>query len=279
MYLLVSNHRRQTIPWFVNFVGASEILMRLSKDPWLGPLLSPKPMQVFYDLLSEAVEDRRAHGNTVGKPHFIDTFVNGKHADGQPLIPNPVVAYGEAATAITGGSDSTAWTLAAALSCVLRSPNVLKTLETEVLGAHREGKLSEPVVNWTKGASLDYVQAVLRETLRIYPMFTGRLTRESPPGGMNILGQWVPEGVELGNCLTVVQRDKEIFGEDADEFSPERWLPLDGERAKEMERFIGTWGFGTRTCLGKSIAQMELTKGRSTCINSNGRSLVANIDA
>lgn len=52
-------------------------------------------------------------------------------------------------------------------------------------------------------------------------------------------GVHLPEGTVVGVNAAVVHRDKEIFGPDADEFRPERWLQRneeDTERIKQMER-------------------------------------------
>lgn len=50
----------------------------------------------------------------------------------------------------------------------------------------------------------------------------------------------------------VVQFDKEVFGEDADQFRSERWL-VDEKRYRAMERAMLVFGAGTRTCIGKHV--------------------------
>ena len=49
--------------------------------------------------------------------------------------------------------------------------------------------------------------------------------------------------------------DKTVFGEDAEEFNPERWLESE-ERTREMEKYLITFGAGSRTCVGKNISLM-----------------------
>ena len=48
-----------------------------------------------------------------------------------------------------------------------------------------------------------------------------------------------------------LSRNKDIYGEDADLFRPERWL--DEKRAREYERYDSFWGGGTWMCLGKLV--------------------------
>lgn len=137
---------------------------------------------------------------------------------------------------------------------------MLSKLQAEIDAADKAGKLSSPVVQYLEGEKLSYVQACIKEALRLYPSFSGRLSRTTTDVGAEVLGRWVPPNTEIGNCLAVSNRIKAIYGKDAEDFVPERWLPLDGERAKEMNKYLGTFGYGVRTCIGKNVAMMEMTK-------------------
>lgn len=51
-----------------------------------------------------------------------------------------------------------------------------------------------------------------------------------------ICGAHLPGGTYIGMSAPVVNCDKGIFGEDAEEFRPERWLDASPEEIKNMER-------------------------------------------
>ena len=65
----------------------------------------------------------------------------------------------------------------------------------------------------------------------------------------------------------VINRDREAFGADADDFKPERWLQQAGEskdawdrRRSSMDNATFTFGYGSRSCLGRHIAILEIYK-------------------
>lgn len=75
---------------------------------------------------------------------------------------------------------------------------------------------------------------------------------------MELCGHFIPEGYTVGINAAVLHFDQRIFGQDADMFNPDRWM--DPVRANYMEKYMMAFGGGTRTCLGKNIALLELHK-------------------
>ena len=77
-----------------------------------------------------------------------------------------------------------------------------------------------------------------------------------------VCGQYVQAGTNVCWSPIGVMRSKQVFGEDADVFSPERWLGASPEKQREMEQWtFQRFSKGMRwECLGKDIAFIELNK-------------------
>lgn len=74
----------------------------------------------------------------------------------------------------------------------------------------------------------------------------------------------------MGTNAWALHRNAEIYGSDCDEFRPERWLDQnDPNKLRMMEECYGSFGFGSRTCLGKSLALMEMYRVGSLHIYHN----------
>lgn len=81
-------------------------------------------------------------------------------------------------------------------------------------------------------------------------------------------GRFIPAGNIVGLNPSVMTRDRNVYGPDADTFRPERWLPRYSEKPQqyaervrkmdELNTFV--WGGGNRTCLGRFLATTSLYK-------------------
>ncbi|KAM6505407.1 pisatin demethylase [Fusarium solani] len=105
---------------------------------------------------------------------------------------------------------------------------------------------------------MPYLQAVIKEALRLHPGVGTQLTRVVPKGGVVIEGQFFPEGVEVGVNAWALYHNQDVFGKDASEFRPERWLEPDNEDLRIAGSFA--FGAGPRSCLGKNISILEMSK-------------------
>lgn len=117
---------------------------------------------------------------------------------------------------------------------LLNSPASHKKLVDEIDAARAAGKLSEPVA-YSEAQDLPYFQACLNEAMRLRPAVGLNMYRKLPREGMQIDGRYVPGGIEVAVNGWVLHRDKTVFGQDADEYRPERWLE---PNAKEMHRHM-----------------------------------------
>jgi cytochrome P450 len=152
------------------------------------------------------------------------------------------------------GSDTTATAIGTTFLYIITTPRVLAKILAEISGA----TLSSPISD-AEAKNLPYLQATLKEGLRIWPPVIGLMAKKVPPEGDTINGKYVPGGTKIGYGGFSIFRNKKIWGEDADMFRPERWL--EGEKIKEQELNLEViFNQGRYQCLGKNIALMELNK-------------------
>ncbi|KAJ5712712.1 hypothetical protein N7493_009180 [Penicillium malachiteum] len=113
-----------------------------------------------------------------------------------------------------------------------------------------------------------YLEAVMRETMRINPGAGFILERVVPKGGFTLHdGRFIPGGTIVGMNPCVINRDTAVFGDDTDSFIPERWLRIDHEseekyqtRVQAMKVANFTFGAGTRSCVGRYLSELESFK-------------------
>jgi cytochrome P450 len=88
---------------------------------------------------------------------------------------------------------------------------------------------------------------VIKESLRLHPGVGYPLERVVPKGGATLCGIDIPAGTVVGMHAWVIHHNRNVFGEDADEFRPERWLESGSGQLKKMERcFMSVSGFSSR---------------------------------
>lgn len=170
-------------------------------------------------------------------------------------------AEGEALVNIIAGSDTTATAIRTTMLYLMSSPQAYRKLAHEVRAAAAEGRLSSPIRD-DEARKLPYLQAVIKEGMRVFPPVTGLMPTEVPPGGDVIRGYPIPEGTEIGWSAFGVQHSKEVYGGDAEAFRPERWLEVKDE--EQLRAMTSTWElifkYGKWQCLGRAVALIELNK-------------------
>lgn len=162
------------------------------------------------------------------------------------------------------GSDTTAASLAAVFYHLLKNPRCYKRLVDEIDSATIE---DEDIVTYTEAQQMPHLHACIQETFRMHPAIGLVLERLTPPQGIETAGQFVPGGTVVGCNPWVIHVRRDVFGEDVEVFRPERWMVNHGAdpdaeeaRTKEMTNTLFHFGGGSRTCLGKHIALLEMYK-------------------
>ncbi|WP_406398634.1 cytochrome P450 [Streptomyces sp. NBC_00879] len=148
--------------------------------------------------------------------------------------PNDEVVRDEVMTLLVAGHETTAVALAWLFERLLRHPDVLARV--------REG------IDQPKDA---YRTAVFKEALRVRPVIHNVARRLTEP--IELGGYRLPAGVAVLPSVGAVQSDPRLWGADAKEFRPERWL----EGTPPQNAWI-PFGGGVRRCLGAMFAQIEV---------------------
>lgn len=76
----------------------------------------------------------------------------------------------------------------------------------------------------------------MKEALRMHPGVAFPLERFVPAEGATICGQVIPGGTNVSVNAPVIHMNKDVFGDDADQFRPERWLEASPGELKTMDR-------------------------------------------
>ncbi|KAJ3945074.1 uncharacterized protein N0V96_005097 [Colletotrichum fioriniae] len=178
---------------------------------------------------------------------------------------------------IIAGSDTTATAIRATLLYIITNPRVHNKLLAEILSMDDTAP-RRPIISDAEARNLPYLQAVIKEGLRIFPPVAGLMAKQAPPEGDAWNGAFIPGGTRVGWSSWAMFRRRDIFGEDAGEFRPERWLVGEGEgeeeeekeedgttpaekKLREMEATIElVFSYGRYQCLGRPVALMELNK-------------------
>lgn len=138
---------------------------------------------------------------------------------------------------IGAGSDTIAITLSSILYQLVRYPRTYQQLQDEIDLAFGAGKLSDPVT-FKEAQDLPYLQAVIKEGMRLHPVVGLGLQRVVPEEGAMIIGRHIPGGSTIGINPWVAHRNERVWGDDAEYWRPERWLDFEEEgRTSEVEKY------------------------------------------
>ncbi|KAJ5925355.1 hypothetical protein N7454_007994 [Penicillium verhagenii] len=204
--------------------------------------------------------------NTMDKPttetsptqDFLTKMMQARDQDPEKVTDFHLAMMGQ--SNVGAGSDTTAISLSGIMWHLLKNPQVLRKLREEIRDFTEQGRCS---VNITmkETQEMPYLQAVMKEALRLHPATGLPMWRVVPAGGAQLSGKFFPEGTVVGINAWVAHYNEEVFT-NATAFRPERWLEseTEPEKMKDMNQMYMPFGLGSRTCLGKHISILEMSK-------------------
>lgn len=181
-------------------------------------------------------------------PDIISTALESGHFTDEGLVDTMM-------TFLAAGHETSAAALTWTIYLLAQHKDVQERLRQEI---RNHVQSLDDDMDAKKLDGLAYLHAVCQESLRLYaPIpFTVRDARKDT----QILGTFVPRGTMVILCPWAINRAQELWGPDADEFNPERWMQpgqANSGGSKNNYAFL-TFLHGPRSCIGQKFSLAEL---------------------
>ncbi|KAI9665563.1 MAG: 3'-5'-exoribonuclease [Alyxoria varia] len=214
---------------------SAKYLAVIGQMPWLNHLLGRNPVPAFRvgavsfssarkfvaASLAGRLDGTDGHRRSAN-PDFLDSLldVQSFHSKGE-ISDRQICSW--LSINVIAGTETTAITLRAAVYFLAANRIAQEKLHGELLE-------TEEASRWKTCYKLVYLDAVVKETLRLHPAIGLSLERVVPEGGILLSdNRYIPEAITIGMNPYVLQQDESIFGDNATEFRPERWLLASNE--------------------------------------------------
>ncbi|PPQ75866.1 hypothetical protein CVT26_000282, partial [Gymnopilus dilepis] len=275
---------RKTIESFVDYIPPSFGRFVVEWTPWgklqrivkMVDILDKMSEEVYSERLSDLVSDKYQSSSLEAKGNDVISTIIKQNAK-IPLEERLSEAdiRGQVATLILTATDTTAGAISRILHVLAEHPIAQEKLRQEV----RQTQLSFDTVQ-----SLPFLDAVCKETLRLHPPvpFTTRTTKQSSvltvskpirtEDGNTISDMFIPKNTKIVVGILAYNRNREIWGPDADVWNPERWFDLP-EAVKSNNHagvYSNTMTFygGGKGCIGYKFSELEIKIVVSTLIQA-----------
>ncbi|KAF2019092.1 cytochrome P450 [Aaosphaeria arxii CBS 175.79] len=197
----------------------------------------------------DVIQSRKA--NPTDKKDLLNAMLNGVDPKtGEKMSEESVMD--NMITFLIAGHETTSGMLSFAFYYLLKNPEAYEKAQKEV-----DEVIGKDPITVEHTSKLPYLNAVLRETLRLSP--TAPAIGLKPKNDEILCGKYaVPKGTPIQALFHKIHRDPAVYGEDAEEFRPERMLDEEFERRnKEFPNCWKPFGNGMRACIGRPFAWLE----------------------
>ncbi|KAF2849812.1 cytochrome P450 monooxygenase-like protein [Plenodomus tracheiphilus IPT5] len=248
-----------SLPVFVLFKYSNLIKNFIMKSPpKLSKMMSPLTagMVDLNQLLLQQINDLTADPEKLKLlPHNMTIYhrLMDPEAYHDKIIPSAGSLYEEGQALMFGGADTVGNTLMVGTFHLLKQSDKMQKLKDELHAAWPSLIADGP--NLRSLEKLPYMNAIIKESLRLSSGVTSGLMRVVPATGATIAGVAVPPGTHVACGSTFVHYNASIFPE-PEKFIPERWLESDN-----LDSWLVAFSRGPRMCLGINLAWAELRLG------------------
>ena len=204
-------------------------------------------IQSMYSTVDQIIAERRA-GKSEGQDDLLSHMLSSKDPQTGEALDDENIRF-QIITFLIAGHETTSGLLSFAFYYLLKNPDKLKKAQEEV-----DRLLTDPVPTYKQVRELKYIRMILNESLRLWPTapaFSLYAKEDTLLGGKYLIKEKEPVTV----LIPQLHRDKEVWGEDVEEFRPERFE----DESKIPHHAFKPFGNGQRACIGQQFAMHEAT--------------------
>jgi cytochrome P450 len=237
------------LPWFGWFMS-TRLMVYLTRRPTYD---ADGNMTGLAALATQTRELILSHPDRVRKssqPSILGNYLSVPESDAKHMI--PIQIWRECFNLTFAGPGSTA----AALTAILYELG-------STSGQDWQDRIrAESRAKTACGTPATLLLAVIKETLRLHAPFPTAFPRTITAGAETAIPSLpapLPIGTVVASNTYVIGRSKEVWGDDAEMWKPDRWLVVGDEKQKLEEKFV-VFSKGPRGCIGKEIAMLMLER-------------------
>lgn len=217
----------------------------------------------IFEVITKSLEERNKPTNNKSERRMdiISLFLDcqKKREDGTIEPFDPIDLRDITINFLGAARDTTAVTMSWFFYELSRHPEVERKLRQEIhekLPDLAAGKVAAPSMEQV--SDLVYMEAVIKETLRLDATVPNNI-RYCTKACVLSDGTYIPKGATVGFQNYKFGRMEYIWGPDAEEFKPERWIDENTGKIKAVSPFkFNAFLGGPRVCLGMHLALMQI---------------------
>ncbi|EGZ06207.1 hypothetical protein PHYSODRAFT_386515, partial [Phytophthora sojae] len=210
-------------------------------------------LKFIYESIAGRARDEKRTG---GAQNIVSLALDSCDLEGEA---DPQLLRSIAIAAIIAGRDTTSETLSWFFYTLSQHPEVERNIRTEMLERIPRLVLETgyfPAMDEVQ--SLTYLEAAIKETLRLYPPASFNIKHCSADIFLSD-GTFIPEGTTIGLPSYAMGRMTSTWGPDCNEYKPERFLDPDTGKLLSVSPFqFPAFFAGLRICVGMNLAMLEM---------------------
>ncbi|KIK69207.1 hypothetical protein GYMLUDRAFT_35277 [Collybiopsis luxurians FD-317 M1] len=270
------------LPWALKLLPKSVRVFIMNITPWrtlhevrdIINYMHGLSVQIYQDKKRALEEGDEAVSRQIGQGKDLLSIMMRENmkADSEDRLEEAEI-IAQTSTFVFAAMDTTSNGMSRILNLLALHPNVQDEMRKEIVDARKERQGRK--LTYDELVSLPYLDAVCRETLRLYPPVSSMFRKSvedmilplSKPvqgvDGREITQLFLPKNTSIVLSILNANRSEELWGPDALEWKPERWLEPLPESITESKipgvySHLMTFSGGSRSCIGFKFSQLEM---------------------